>query len=569
MKVVIVGAVAGGASAAARIRRLSESAEVILLEKGHDPSFANCGMPYYIGGQIATRDKLLVAPKQRLVERYRLDVRTQTLVTKIDRPNKQVHVRNLEDGREYQESYDKLILSTGAAPLRPPLPGITLPSVHTLRDLSDADRLHQVAIGSAKRAVIIGGGFIGIELAENLIHRGLDVTLVELNPQILPPWDAEMISDVQRHLTSKGVRLRLGDSAVGFEQQQDSLHVSLASGDVLKADFAMLCIGVRPESGLAAEAGLSVAARGGIVTSANMQTSDPDIYAVGDAVEVKEFVSGQAVQIPLAGPANRQGRIAADHIFGRSASYRGTQGTAVVGVFDMTAAMTGLSEKVLQRFGIDYEKVYVHPSDHASYYPGATKMTLKLLFSPADGKILGAQACGGNGVDKRIDVLAMAIQAGMTVFDLEESELCYAPQYGSAKDPVNMAGFVAAGVLRGDQPIVHAGEVPSLIDQTQIVDVRTAAEFAGGSIPGAINIPLESLRQRIGELDRSAPGDRLLCGWSTRLHGDAFAVAKRLSSTQPQWRLHNLESGSLGGVARQELMQMKVKRPQLSAVVAC
>lgn len=505
MKIVIIGAVAGGASAAARIRRLSESTEVVLIEKGNEPSFANCGMPYYIGGQIASRDKLLVAPKQRLIDRYRLDVRTRTLVTRIDRSNKQVHVRDLTNDREYVESYDKLILSTGAAPLRPPMPGIDLPTVHTLRDLSDADRLHLAATGTAKRAVIIGAGFIGIEVAENLIRRGLQVTLVERNDQILPPWDIEMMRDLQQHVIDQGVQLRLNDSVVGFEQDGETLRVSLASGDRLETDFAMLCIGVRPESGLAEEAGLAIAARGGIITSTAMQTSDSDIYAVGDAVEVTEFVSGKPIQIPLAGPANRQGRIAADHIFGRDVAYRGTQGTAVVGVFDKTAAMTGLSEKMLQRLAMKYEKIYVHPMDHASYYPGATKMTLKLLFDPDDGRILGAQACGENGVDKRIDILAMAIQAGMSVHDLEESELCYAPQYGSAKDPVNMAGFVAAGVVRGDQPIVHAGEVGSSDEQIQIVDVRTMTEFESGHIPAAINIPLECLRQRIEELDRRRP----------------------------------------------------------------
>ncbi len=500
MKIVIVGAVAGGASAAARARRLDEDAEIILLERGEAPSFANCGLPYYIGGVIQGRDKLLVAPKQRLIDRYRLDVRTRSEVLSIDREARKVHIRELESGREYSESYDKLILSPGAVPIRPPIPGANLPNVFTLRDLRDADQLFAVT-SSAKSAVIVGAGFIGLEMAENLVHRGIQTTVVELANQILPPWDAEMVSPIADHLRAKGVQLVLSDAAEAIEPQNGQLHLRLRSGEQLTADFVVLSVGVRPENKLALDAELEVGPRGGIRVNEYMQTSDPDIYAVGDAVETFNFIDGSPSQIPLAGPANRQGRIAADHIFGHEAHFRGTQGTAIVGVFEMAAAMTGFSEKVLRTANIPYEKIYVHPAHHAGYYPGAEQMTLKLLFAPSDGKILGAQIAGRSGVDKRIDVLAVAIQAGMTVYDLEEMELAYAPQFGSAKDPVNMAGFVAAGVLEDLQPIAH-------FDQTQdnehkfLVDVRSPEEFARGSVPGAVNIPIEQLRERLDELPR-------------------------------------------------------------------
>lgn len=500
MKIVIVGAVAGGASAAARARRLSEEAQIILLERGPDPSFANCGLPYYVGGEIAERKKLLVAPKQLLVGRHRLDVRTGQEVQSIDRGQKRLTVTNLADGSVYEESYDKLILSPGAAPVRPPIPGVDLPGIYTLRDLRDADRLHE-ATSRGGRAVVVGAGFIGLEMAENLVRRGVETTVVELVDQVLPPWDREMTTPIARHLVDSGVRLLLSDSAAEFKSDGDGLKVTLKSGQELAADLVVLSVGVRPENRLATGAGLEVGQRGGIKVNPHMQTSDADIYAVGDAVEVTDYVSGQPTQIPLAGPANRQGRIAADHIFGRPSSYRGTQGTAVVGVFGMTAAMTGLSEEVLQRLGLAYEKVYLHPASHAGYYPGAEKMSLKLLFDPTSGTILGGQAVGGAGVDKRIDVLAMAIQARMTVFDLEEAELAYAPQYGSAKDPTNMAGFIAANVVRGDAPTVHVPDVPAAAERGDMVlDVRTPGEFERGHLPGAVNIPLDELRERIGEL---------------------------------------------------------------------
>lgn len=497
MKIAIVGGVAGGASAAARARRLSESAEIIVFERGHDPSFANCGLPYYIGGEIADRQKLLVAPKQMLIDRHRLDVRTRQSVQAIDRQRKRITIKDLVDGTTYEESYDKLILSPGASPLRPPIPGIDLPGIYTLRDMRDADRLHEVA-SKAARVVVVGGGFIGLEMTENLVRRGVQTAVVELADQVLPPWDREMTTPIAEHLRSKGVELLLGDSAAEFVKCGAGLTVKLKSGRELPADFVVLSVGVRPENALAVDAGLEVGPRGGIRVNEHMQTSDLDIYAVGDAVEVREFITGDAIQIPLAGPANRQGRIAADHIFGRPSSFRGMQGTAIVGVFGMTAAMTGLSEKALKRMGRSYEKVYLHPTHHAGYYPGAERMSLKLLFEPESGKLLGAQAVGMSGVDKRTDVLAIAIQAGMTVFDLEEAELAYAPQFGAAKDPINMAGFIAAGVVRGDAKVAHLADLAG----AAVLDVRTQEEFDRGHIPGAVNLPIDELRARLGEVHR-------------------------------------------------------------------
>jgi NADPH-dependent 2,4-dienoyl-CoA reductase/sulfur reductase-like enzyme/rhodanese-related sulfurtransferase len=504
MKLLIVGGVAGGASAAARARRLSEDAHIIVFERGPDVSFANCCLPYFLGGEIAERDKLLVVTPERLRTRLNLDVRVRTSVERIDRAAKKAHVRDLASGREYEETYDKLILAPGAAPLRPPLPGIDLPGIFTLRNLQDVDRIKARLDQGGKQAVVIGAGFIGLELVENFVRRGIATTVVELQDQVLPPFDKEMTTPIAQELASKGVSLLLGQSAEAFEQGPDGLTVRLKSGQRLPAQLVVLGVGVRPENKLAVEAGLEAGPRGGIRVNDHLQTSDPDIYAVGDAIEVKDFVTGDPAQVPLAGPANRQGRIAADNIFGRSARYRGTQGTAIVRVFDKTAAMTGASEKVLKRANRPYRKVYVHPTHHAGYYPGAEAMTLKLLFDPQTGKVLGAQAVGGAGVDKRIDVLAVAIQAGLTVFDLEEMELAYSPQYGSAKDPINMAGFVAGGLLRGDHPQVDveavlaapAGEAPYL------VDVRTPQEYADGHIPEAVNLPVDDLRTRLGELPR-------------------------------------------------------------------
>ena len=504
MKLVIVGGVAGGASAAARARRLSEDADIVLFERGPDVSFANCGLPYYVGGEIAERNKLLVTTPEQLRSRFKLDVRTRSSVEAIDRTAKKVRVRDLASGREYEESFDKLILAPGAAPLRPPIPGIDLPGIFTLRNLQDVDRIKERVDQGIKQAVVVGAGFIGLELVENFVKRGIATTVVELQDQVLPPFDKEMTTPILETLLAKGVTVLLGQSAESFEQAPEGLVVRLKSGQRLPAQLVILGVGVRPENKLAVEAGLEVGPRGGIRVNEFLETNDRNIYAVGDAIEVTDFVSGDPTQVPLAGPANRQGRIAADNILGHAVRYRGTQGTAIVGVFDCTAAMTGASEKALRRANRAYRKVYVHPSHHAGYYPGAESMTLKLLFDPTTGRVLGAQAVGGAGVDKRIDVLAVAIQAGMTVYDLEEMELAYAPQYGSAKDPINMAGFVASGMLRGEHPQVDVETVLAapVAEHAFILDVRTPEEFAAGHIPEAVNIPVDDLRSRLKELPR-------------------------------------------------------------------
>ena len=504
MKLLIVGGVAGGASAAARARRLSEDAEIVLFERGPDVSFANCGLPYYVGGEIVERKKLLVTTPEMLRSRFKLDVRTRSSVEAIDRTAKTVRVRDLASGREYEEAYDKLILATGAAPVRPAIPGINLPGVFTLRNLQDTDLIKERVDQGVKQAVLLGGGFISLELAENFVRRGIATTVVEKNKQVLTPFDVEMTTPIATALVAQGVTLLLGRSAEVIEQTAEGLVVCLNSGQRLPAQLVVVGVGVRPENKLAVDAGLKVGPRGGIRVNEHLQTTDPDIYAVGDAIEVKDVVSGDQTQVPLAGPANRQGRIAADNVFGRPTTYRGTQGTAILGFFDRTAAMTGASEKALRRADCPFRKVYVHPTHHAGYYPGADAMTLKLLFDPATGKLLGAQAVGGAGVDKRIDVLAVAIQAGMTVFDLEEMELAYAPQFGSAKDPVNMAGFVAAGLLRGDHPQVDVEAILAApaAERAFLLDVRTAQEFASGHIPGAVNIPVDDLRSRLAELPR-------------------------------------------------------------------
>jgi NADPH-dependent 2,4-dienoyl-CoA reductase/sulfur reductase-like enzyme/rhodanese-related sulfurtransferase len=504
MKIVIIGGVAGGASAAARARRLSEDAQIVLVERGPDVSFANCGLPYFIGGKIADRNKLLVVTPERLETRFKLDVRVRSSVETIDRKAKTVRIRDLASGREYEESYDKLILAPGAAPLRPPIPGIDLPGIFTLRNLQDMDRIKAALDQGVQQAVVVGAGFIGLELVENLVRLGVSTTIVELQDQVLPPFDKEMTTPLVETLAAKGVSLLLGEAAEGFERTSDGLVVRLKSGQELPSQLVALGIGVRPENKLAVDAGLKVGPRGGIQVDEYLRTDDPDIYAVGDAIEVKDFVLGEPTQVPLAGPANRQGRIAADNIFGRFSKYRGTQGSAILGLFGLTAGMTGASEKTLKRSGRPYRMVYVHPTDHAGYYPDAEQMTLKLLFDPESGKVLGAQGVGGAGVDKRIDVLAVAIQAGMTVFDLEEMELTYAPQYGSAKDAVNMAGFVAAGLLRDDHPQIDVANLLATppAQRPFLLDVRTADEYAVGHIPGSTNIPVDELRLRINELPK-------------------------------------------------------------------
>jgi NADPH-dependent 2,4-dienoyl-CoA reductase/sulfur reductase-like enzyme/rhodanese-related sulfurtransferase len=504
MKIVIVGGVAGGASAAARARRLCERAEIVLLERGPEVSFANCGLPYYIGGEIQSRDKLLVTTPERLRTRFNLDVRTLSSVESIDRKKKTVYVRELQSGRTYEESYDKLILAPGAAPMRPDIPGIDLPGIHTLRNLQDVDRIKHQVNGGIKHAVVLGGGFIGLEMVENLVKLGIKTTLVERNGQVLGPLDAEMTQPIMQALVAHEVTVELKQNLASIEHCDCGLLLHFQSGLALQTDMLIVGIGVKPETKLAADAGLKIGARGGISVDDGLQTSDPNIYAVGDAIEVIDFIFGHETVVPLAGPANRQGRIAADNVFGGKSRYRGTQGTAVVGVLGKTAAMTGASEKSLKRNKRAYRKVYIHPAHHAGYYPGAESMTLKMMFDPQTGEILGAQGVGGAGVDKRIDVLAVAIQASMTVFDLEEMELCYAPQFGSAKDPINMLGFVASGLMRGEHPQLDVEEI--LLEDTDaapyLIDVRTADEYSLGHLPGATNLPVDELRARLTELPR-------------------------------------------------------------------
>ena len=498
-KIVVVGGVAGGMSAAARARRLSESAQIVVLERDAYVSFANCGMPYHVGGEIENRSALLVQTPASLAENLNLDVRVGNEVVGIDPGAKTVTVRNLNDGTTYTETYGKLVLATGASPLRPSLPGIDYPLVHTLRSLEDMDAIKEVVDAGQGRAVVIGGGYIGIEMAEALRYRGWEVSLLEAADQVLGPLDPEMAEQVQHELRRNGVELHLGASAQGFTE--DSV---LTCEGVLPADLVMLAIGVAPDSRLAQLAGLETTARGAIVVDPHQRTSDPDIYAVGDSVQVTDTVTGQQTVVPLAGPANRQGRVAADHMFGRDARYSSTQGTSIVKVFDMTAGGTGANEKQLRTAGIDYRKVYIHPNGHASYYPGTAAMHLKLLFSP-EGTVLGGQVVGYDGVDKRIDVLAVAIRAGLTVWDLAELELAYAPPYGSAKDPINMAGFQASNLLDGTVTFWYPEDWGSLPEDAIVLDVRTLEENQTCALPHSVNIPIQQLRERIAELDASRP----------------------------------------------------------------
>ncbi len=504
MKLVVIGGVAGGASLAARARRLDEEAEIVVLERTAYVSFANCGLPYHIGGAIRDRASLLLQTPQSLRDSLGLDVRTGHEALSIDRAAKRVEVRDLERGRVYTEHYDTLALCPGASPLRPPLPGIEHPAVRVLRNIEDMDEIKRRVDAGARAAVVIGGGYIGVEMAESLRERGVTVDLVEMEPQVMPPLDPEMAAPLEAHLREHGVRLHLGAPAAAVRPAGERAAVELRDGTTVETDLVILSAGVQPESGLARAAGLELGPRGGIRVDAHMRTSDPDIYAAGDAVEVAHTVLPDAWLIPLAGPANRQARVAAENICGRDTVYESSQGTAIVKVFDMTAGATGASEKALRRTGIPFRKVYLHPSGHAGYYPGTAPMQLKLLFAPEDGRILGAQIAGFDGVDKRLDVLATALRAGMTVYDLERLELAYAPPYGSAKDPVNMAGFVGANVLRGDLRLWYAEDWPKQTEEALLLDVRSAAEYELWHLPGAVNIPLGALRGRLAEL----PGDR-------------------------------------------------------------
>jgi NADPH-dependent 2,4-dienoyl-CoA reductase/sulfur reductase-like enzyme/rhodanese-related sulfurtransferase len=520
MKVVIVGGVAGGASCAARLRRLDEHAEILMVERGPYVSYANCGLPYYVGGVIEKESSLLVANEQTFRTVFAIDVRTNCEAIAISPKKKTVDLRNVATSEVTTESYDKLVLSPGASSIHPALPGIDLPGIFQVRTVPDVRTIRDwiergttflagmynysgiQLVKPVRRAVVVGGGFIGLETAENLVHLGFEVTVVEKLDQVIPPIDPEIAWLVEGHLKRHGVHVALNDGVAGFEQVEGgAIKVRTESGKTYPADIVILAIGVRPDTMLAKTAGLEIGERGGIRVDEHMRSSDPDIFAVGDAIEVKDFVTGQWDLVALAGPANRQGRIAADVIVGRDSHYRGTQGTAIIGLFGGAVAWTGVSEKTLKRLGDEnFEKIYLYPNSHAGYYPDAKMLGLKVLFRKSDGRLLGAQGLGEDGpaVDKRISALAVAIQMGATVYDLEEVELCYAPQFGSAKDPVNFAGMVAANVLRGDMPLAHWDTTTDGF----LLDVREPLELVVEHVPDAVNIPIGQLRSRLGELPR-------------------------------------------------------------------
>ena len=505
-KLLIIGGVAGGATAAARARRLNERARIIVFERGEYISFANCGLPYYIGGVIKKRENLLVTTINDFTERYNVDVRIFSEVIRIDREAKRVEVKNSQTGDTYLESYDKIILAPGAEPVRPPIPGIDLPNIFSLRNIPDTDRIAgYVDEWKPKSVVIVGAGFISLEMADNLVEKGCKVTIIEMLDQVMNVLDYEMAAIVQRHLEDKGVVCLLSTTAKAFTGKGSKTIVATDKGGDLAADMVLMTIGVRPETSLAREASLEIGQTGGIKVDASMRTSDPDIFVVGDAAEIKDIVTGAPALVALAGPANKQARIAADNVMGRSSVFNGALGTSIAKVFDLSVATTGASEKRLLARGIPYLVSHIHPASHASYYPGSRTMTMKLIFSPTDGKIFGAQIVGMAGVDKRIDVLATALKAGMTVYDLEELELAYAPPYSSAKDPVNMAGFAAANILKGDVEQIVWNQLAELDPETEVlVDLRNAPELRlDGVIPGALHIPLPELRGRLGELDRN------------------------------------------------------------------
>jgi NADPH-dependent 2,4-dienoyl-CoA reductase/sulfur reductase-like enzyme/rhodanese-related sulfurtransferase len=544
-RVLIVGGVAGGASCAARLRRLDEAAEIVVFDRGPHVSFANCGLPYFVGDVIRDEADLLVASPALFRDRFAVEVRTRHEVTAVDRARRIITVTDLRTGDVREEAYDALVLSPGASPIRPPMPGIDLPGIFAVRTIPDTVRIRRwMTERRAHHALVVGGGFIGLEMVENLVHRGLEVTVLEKLPQVMPPLDPEMAAPVRAHLAAHGVALRLGDGLVRFEPDGARIAAVTERGARLAADLVILAIGVRPETGLAVAAGLPLGPRGGILVDAGMRTPDPHVWAVGDAVEVRDVVTGQETILPLAGPANRQGRVAAETIAGRASAFRGVQATAVVGVFGLTIASTGASEKGLRRTGaLAFERVWLHPGHHAGYYPGAQPIHLKLLFGVPDGRVLGAQAVGLEGVEKRIDAIAVAIQMGATVRDLAEVELCYAPQYGAAKDPVNVAGMIATNHLDGDMPLADWAALGP--DGPLVVDVREPGEFAAGHIPGAVNLPLSVLRRRHGEL----PRERALavyCGVGQR----AYYAVRFLA--QHGYRAANLSGGWTTYCARRD-----------------
>ena len=507
MKVLIVGGVAGGASAAARLRRLDEKAEIIMFERGEYISFANCGLPYYIGGEINKKSALTLQTPQSFNSRFNVDVRVWNEVTAIDPEKKQVTVHNVQTGEDYTESYDELILSPGAAPLVPKMDGVDDPRVFTLRNIPDTVKIRDyVEEEFPESAVVVGGGYIGVEMAENLKKAGLKVTIVELADHVIAPLDGDMAAEVHRYLRDQGVELMLGKAVQSMEDKGGKLTLHLSEGEI-ETDMVILSVGVRPDTALAQGAGLELNPKGAIVVNEHMQTSKEHIYAVGDAIEIVDFVTGKKGYVPLAGPANKQGRIAADNICGIKSSYKNTLGSAVLKIFDMTVAMTGVNERAAQAAGLDYDKVYTYSQSHASYYPGGHGISIKTLYEKGTGKILGAQLVGYDGVDKRCDVIATAIRAGMTAYDLTELELCYAPPFGSAKDPVNFVGYVIENTLTGKVKNFFWNDVEKLPrdGSVTLLDVRTPSEREVGHIPGFIHIPLDELRQRAGEVPQDKP----------------------------------------------------------------
>ncbi len=507
MKTIIIGGVAGGASAAARLRRLDEKAEILLLERGPYISFANCGLPYYIGGDITQKENLTLQTPESFRSRFRVDVRIRSEATDIHPENKIVRIRNLETGETYDEKYDTLILSPGAEPIRPPVEGIESSRVFTLRTIPDTMKIKRFLLEEKPRsAVIVGGGYIGMEMAENLKKAGLSVTIVEKADHLIAPLDFDMAVDVHRYAKDEGINLILNNGLKSVSETEEGLKIGLEQGS-LSADMLLLSVGVRPETSLAAGCGIRLNSRGAIVTDSQMRTNIPDIYAVGDAVEIQDFVTGQPASIPLAGPANKQGRIAADNICGLESSYSGTQGSAVLRFFQMTVATTGLNERAAKAAGLDYDKTYLYSASHASYYPGGSNMSIKILWDKKSLNLLGAQIVGFDGVDKRMDVLATAIRFGAKVTDLANLELCYAPPFGSAKDPVNMAGFVAENVITGKLRQFFWEDVESLPrdGSVTLLDVRTNTERARGFIDGFMHIPLDSLREHLNQIPKGKP----------------------------------------------------------------
>lgn len=537
-KVIIVGGVAAGASTAARLRRLDENAEIIMFERGEDISFANCGLPYYINGTIPMRKQLLVQTPRSMFKRFNIDVRNMSEVKEINREKKEVRVINLINGESYFESYDYLVLCPGAKPFIPPIPGIDKENVFSVRNIPDSDQIKQyIETMKVNKAVILGAGFIGMEMVEILTELNIKTTLIEAGTQVINALDKEMSNIVNNYLEKQGVELVLNDPPVLFAGDRLVNQVELTSGKIIDTDLVILGTGVRPENWLAKEAGLDIGSTGGILVNEYLQTSDPFIYAAGDVIQIKDFITGEDVLVPMAGPANRQGWIVANNIVGRPIKYTGSQGTGIIKIKDMTVAFTGKNEKQLQRLGIDYLACHAHPNSHATYYPGSTQMTVKLLFTPDEGKVLGAQIVGYDGVDKRIDVLATSIRAGFTVFDLQELELAYAPPYSSAKDPVNMVAYVAGNVINEDVEIVYWSEVPELVASGAcVIDVRTPKEVEKGVYPGALNIPLDEIRNRLDEI----PKDKLLLVYCRV--GQRSYIASRIL-IQNGFRVKNISGG--------------------------